>query len=274
MHKDIIFACVKKGKYQSEVKQFATTTTGLSEMNHWLHCEQVDKVAMESTGVYWMPVWRALESDFTLVLVNPYFIKQMPGRKSDVQDAQVIAKLLDKQLLKGSVVPQKTIRVFRDYLRRYAQLQGQMTRCLQQIEKQLSRCKIKIASLSSTIGSKTVIGIVASICAGEHEPEQLLKLVHGRIKNKHGDKVIHSLEGIIDEHDIFLLSQIYSDYIHIQEQCDALIIQAEAIANKYYSKELELLQTIPCIKKLSPLYYNIWGKCWRLIRMLDFEEAF
>jgi transposase len=253
VHKDIIFASVCKGKYQSQVKQFATTTQGLAELSHWMQGERVEKVGMESTGIYWMPVWRALESDFKLILVNPYFIKQMPGRKSDVQDAQWIATLLDKQLLKGSVVPDKMIRVLRDYLRRYTQLQGQMTRCLQQIEKQLSRCNIKIASLSSTIGSKTVIDIVASICKGEYQPEQLLKLVHGRIRNKHGEKVKQSLEGIIDEHDIFLLCQIYSDYLHIQEQCSALTTQAEKIADEYYSTELELLQTIPGIKKLSAI---------------------
>ena len=70
------------------VKQFSTTTQGLSELSHWIQGEQVEKVAMESTGIYWMPVWRALKSDFKLLLVNPYFIKQMPGRKCDVQDAQ------------------------------------------------------------------------------------------------------------------------------------------------------------------------------------------
>ena len=253
VHKDIIFACVRKGKYQSDVKQFSATTQGLAELKHWMKGEQVYKVAMESTGIYWMPVWRALEEDFELILVNPYFIKQMPGRKSDVQDAQWIATLLDKQLLKGSVVPDKMIRVLRDYLRRYAQLQGQMTRCLQQTEKQLSRCNIKIASLSSTIGSKTVIDIVDSICKGCYEPEQLIKLVHGRIKNKHGDKVKQALQGIIDEHDIFLLRQIYSDYLHIQEQCDALTMQAEKIANEHYSQEIKLLQTIPGIKKLSAI---------------------
>lgn len=253
VHKDIIFACVKKGKYQSEVKQFSTTTQGLKELSHWMQGEQVEKVAMESTGIYWMPVWRGLESDFKLLLVNPYFIKQMPGRKSDVQDAQWIATLLDKELLKGSVVPGKIIRVLRDYMRRYAQLQGQMTRCLQQIEKQLSRCNIKIASLSSTIGSKTVIDIVASICKGQYQPEQLMKLVHGRIRNKHGEKVKQALEGIINEHDIFLLRQIYADYIHIHDQCEALVGQAQKVADEYYQKEIALLQTIPGIKKLSAI---------------------
>ena len=251
VHKDIIFACVKKEKYKSEVKEFATTTHGLTEMNHWMKGEQVYNVAMESTGIYWMPVWRALENDFELLLVNPYFIKQMPGRKSDVQDAQWIATLLDKKLLRGSVVPEKTIRVLRSYLRRYAQLQGQTTRCLQQIEKQLSQCNIKIASLSSTIGSKTVIDIVESISKGNYAPEELLALVHGRIINRHGIKVKQSLEGIIEEHDVFLLRQIYEDYVHIERQCNELLAQAQKIAEVHYKEQLELLQAIPGIKQLS-----------------------
>ncbi|TAL77127.1 MAG: IS110 family transposase [Bacteroidetes bacterium] len=251
VHKDTIFACIKSGNYQSEVKQFSTMTCGLAELNHWLKGEQVSKVAMESTGIYWMPVWRALEDDFELLLVNPYFIKQMPGRKTDVQDAQWIAILLEKKLLRGSVVPEKTIRVLRSYLRRYAQLQGQTTRCLQQIEKQLSQCNIKIASLSSTIGSKTVIDIVESISKGKYAPEQLFALVHGRIVKRHGEKVKQSLEGIIEEHDVFLLRQIHEDYLHIERQCNELLAQAQKIADVHYKEQLELLQTIPGIKQLS-----------------------
>lgn len=255
VHKDTIFACVKKGRYQSEVKQFSTFTCGLAELVHWLKGEQVTKIAMESTGVYWMPVWRALEEDFDLLLINPYFIKQMPGRKTDVQDAQWIATLLDKDLLKGSIVPDKTIRVLRAYLRRYVQLQGQMTRCLQQIEKQLSQCNIKIASLTSTIGSKTVIDIVRSITQGRHQPEQLLSLVHGRVRNRHGDKVKQSLQGIIEEHDIFLLKQILADHQHIEQQCDELLAQAEKLADQHYQQQIDLLQTAPGIKKLSAVIF-------------------
>ena len=252
VHKDSIFASVKKGRYQSEVKEFDTTTAGLSELHHWLHGERVSKVAMESTGIYWMPVWRALEQDFKLYLVNPYFIKQMPGRKTDVQDAQWIATLLDKDLLRSSVVPEKTIRVLRLYLRRFAQLQGQRTRCLQGIEKQLSQCNIKIASLTSTIGSKTVLNIVESITNGIIDPEILIKLVHGRILNSKGEEQVRrSLEGIIEEHDIFLLKQIYQDYKHIEVQCNELLSQAEQIADTHYQSQLALLQTIPGVSKLA-----------------------
>lgn len=181
---------------------------------------------MESTSIYWMPVWRALEQEFTLYLVNPYFIKQMPGRKSDVKDAQWIATLLDKDLLRSSVVPDKTIRVLRSYLRRYAQLQGQTTRCIQSLERQLSQCNIKIASLTSTIASKTTLNIVEAIINGERSVDVLMEKVHGRIiKSKGKEKVRKALQGIIEEHDIFLLRQIYQDYLHIERQCAELLAQ-------------------------------------------------
>jgi transposase len=252
VHKDSIFASVKKGRYQSEVKKFDTTTEGLSELHHWLHGEQVFKVAMESTGVYWMPVWRALEQDFTLYLVNPYFIKQMPGRKTDVQDAQWISTLLDKGLLRSSVVPEKSIRVLRAYLRRYAQLQGQMNRCLQSLERQLSQCNIKIASLASTIGSKTVLKVVEGIINGVTDPVQLMDHVHGRIVNSKGKKVVlRTLEGVIEEHDTFLLRQIYQDYLHVQAQSQQLLAQAEQLADTHYKAHIERLKTIPGVSKLS-----------------------
>jgi len=252
VHKDSIFVSVKKGRYQNEVKEFDTTTQGLTELHHYLHGENVLKVAMESTGIYWMPVWRALEQDFILYLVNPYFIKQMPGRKTDVQDAQWIATLLDKEMLRSSVVPEKMIRVLRLYLRRYAQLQGQMNRCFQSLERQLSQCNIKIASLTSTIGSKTVLKVVESITKGNISPEHLLKQVHGRVINSQGkDTVLRALEGIIEEHDIFLLSQIYQDYLHIELQSQQLLAQAEHLADTHYIEQIKRLQTIPGISKLS-----------------------
>lgn len=266
IHKDSIFASVKKGRYQSEVKEFDTTTAGLSELHHWLHGELVLKVAMESTGVYWMPVWRALEQDFKLYLVNPYFIKQMPGRKTDVQDAQWIATLLDKDLLRSSVVPEKTIRVLRAYLRRFAQLQGQLNRCFQSMERQLSQCNIKIASLTSTIGSKTVLKVIESITQGNTLPEELIKQVHGRIINSKGKKlVLQSLEGIIEAHDIFLLQQIYQDYLHIENQCQQLLAQAEQLADTHYKEHIERLETIPGVSKLSAviIFAEIGGEISR-----------
>jgi hypothetical protein len=138
--------------------------------------------------------------------VNPYFIKQIPGRKTDVKDTQWIATLLDKNMLKSSVVPKKQIRVLRGYLRRYAQLQGQLTRCYQSMERHLSLCNIKIASLTSKIGSKTVLNVVQEIIAGRTTLEELIKVVHGRVTNSKGKQtVIKAFTGIIESHDQFML---------------------------------------------------------------------
>lgn len=141
----------------------------------------------------------------------------MPGRKSEVEEAKWIATLLDKQLLKGSLVPEKTIRILRLYLRQYCQLQGCMTRCLQEIEKHFSQCNIKIGSLTSTLDSVTVLSILEIITKGQDEAELLMQFVHGRVTCRHGkEKVLRSLQGIIEDHDVFIFKQIYEDYNQIQ----------------------------------------------------------
>jgi transposase len=254
VHKDSIFACIVGKRFKTEVKQFGTTTYDITELKRWLQSFHVGEVAMESTGIYWMPIWRLLENDFGLKLVNPYFIKQMPGRKSDVQDAQWIATLLMKGMLKGSYVPGKNIRVLRSYERRYVHLCGQMNRCVQQIERQLSLCNIKICNLTSQIESQTVLKVVEKIIAGETSAEQLALCVHGRIRNKHGKKVIHSLEGMVEEHDRYLLSQIYDDYLHLTKQMQSLVEQMEMIAEKFFSEQTALLKTMRGVQKLAAIF--------------------
>ena len=151
------FCLCKKMELPERGKKIETTTVGLIELSPWLHGEGVYSVAMESTGVYRIPVWHAPESYFKLILVNPYFIKQMPGRKSDVADAQWIATLLDKQLLRSSVVPERASGVsdsisegmFSYKVRRlvvYSKLKGSYPGVI-----------LKIAFVSSVIGSKTVL---------------------------------------------------------------------------------------------------------------------
>lgn len=209
---------------------------------------------MESTGIYRMPIWRLMEKDFQLKLVNPYFIKQMPGRKSDVKDAEWIATLLMKGMLKGSYVPEKNIRVLRAYERRYVHLCGQANRCLQQMERQLSISNIKICNLVSQIESQTVLKVAEKIIAGKTSAEELSQEVHGRIRNKYGQKVKQSLEGMIEEHDRFLLTQIYNDYRHITQQMQALVGQMESMAEKFFSEQIALLKTMKGVQKLAAIF--------------------
>ena len=135
VHKDTIFCATFDGNTQSPVVEYTTLTSSIMEMGKVLQAEGAETIAMESTGMYWIPVWNILEEmGFDLILVNPYLIKQMPGRKSDVKDAQWIATLLHKGLLRSSLVPSKQIRELRTYSRRYVKIQQRQTSVLQDME--------------------------------------------------------------------------------------------------------------------------------------------
>jgi transposase len=179
VHKDTIFCAIYDGKKTSEVKEYKTLAPDISRLSEYLQSEGVEEVAMESTASYWVPVWNILESvDFKLHLVNPYLIKQMPGRKSDVKDAQWIATLLHKGLIRSSLVPCHKIRELRTYSRKHMRLQQKRTSILQEIEKNLELCCIRITSFASHIHSRTVMKIVDHIIAGETDKEVFLSLVH------------------------------------------------------------------------------------------------
>jgi len=157
VHKDTIFCAVHNGKKPGEVKEFSTLTASIREMGKYLQGVGVEKIAMESTGIYWIPVWNILETmGFKLMLINPYLIKQMPGRKSDVKDAQWIAMLLQKNLLRSSLVPGARIGELRTYSRKYMKLQQRMTTVLQSIERTIEVCNIRITSIVTKIESKSV----------------------------------------------------------------------------------------------------------------------
>jgi len=128
VHKDTIFCATYNGRKHGPVKEYLTLTSSIRAMGEDLLLEGVEEIAMESTGIYWIPIWNILEDvGLKLMLVNPYLIKQMPGRKSDVKDAQWIATLLYKGLLRSSMVPCKEIRELRTYSRKYVKLQQRQT---------------------------------------------------------------------------------------------------------------------------------------------------
>lgn len=163
VHKGTIFCAIYDGKLQSEVKEFSTTTISINNMGEYLQSENVEEIAMESTGIYWIPVWNILEEmTFNLMLVNPYLIKQMPGRKSDIKDAQWISILLHKGMLRGSLIPCKEIRELRTYSRKYIKLQQRQVSVLQELERTLELCGIRITSLVSNISAH--VNFLGSLC--------------------------------------------------------------------------------------------------------------
>ena len=200
VHKDSIFCAIYDGKSYSPVIEYDSTIPKIRQMGEYLRTEGVTKVAMESTSTYWVPVWDVLlDMGFELMLVNPYLIKQMPGRKSDtctvykvrgMKDAQWIACLLHKGMLRGSMIPSPIIQELRVYSRKYTKLQEQKTRSLQKMDRIMVMCGFRIGSCMSNLGTKSVMNIVTALilvlCTkyevkGESRPEELCKLVYGNI---------------------------------------------------------------------------------------------
>lgn len=254
VHKDSIFCGIYNGKQQSSVTEHCTFTEDIRSMGIMLKNEGVRRIAMESTSVYWIPVWNILEEmGFELLLVNPYLIKQMPGRKSDVQDAQWIATLLHKGLLKGSLVPGKQIRELRTYSRRYVKLSQMINSIFQEMEHVLEMCNIHITSLVSRNNSVSVRNVIQEIINGNDSAEELACFIHGRILKSKGEKVKKSLDGFIPEHQRFTLSLLWQQYNLYQEQLEEVESKMLQVCQEHYSLEMKLLQSVPGIKEQSAM---------------------
>jgi len=256
VHKDSVFACIldENGEKIFE-DRFGTLTPDLDRLRDVLveHC--AGRVAMESTSIYWMPVWRVLEFDFELTLVNPYLIKQMPGRKSDVKDAHWIAMCLQKDMLRGSYVPGADLQQLRQFARRYRYLTIQTVRVEQRLDNHLQRCNIRFSNYVSNQGSNVSIRkVIKAMIGGERDSAKLCKLVHGRIKNKHGAEIISAaLTGVITGADVEMFRQCMEELELLEKQQLLCIKLLEELATKYYAKEISLLCTIPGINKMSAM---------------------
>ena len=256
VHKDSVFACIldEQGKKILE-KRYRTLTPDLTTLREALIEQGCGSVAMESTSIYWIPVWHVLESDFSLKLANPYFIKQLPGRKSDVKDAQWIAECLQKDLIKGSFVPEGILQQMRQVSRQLRRLSKSITRVKQQIDNQLQRYNIRFSNYVSNQGNNVSLRkIVDALIAGERDPSRLVRLVHGRTKNKHGHQVIAaSMEGVINPTDIEMLKGCMEQINLFEKQQAACLNHLEELADAYFAGEISLLCTIPGIQKYSAM---------------------
>jgi transposase len=256
VHKNSIFACIKdeKGEKIFE-KRFGTLTPDLDELRKTLIENGCGRVAMESTSIYWMPIWRVLDSDFSLTLTNPYFIKQLPGRKTDAKDASWIAECLQKNSLKSSFVASEELQQMRQYTRQYRRLTKSRVRLEQQMDNQLQRCNIRFSNYVSNQGKNVSMRkIIRKMIDGARDPEQLCGLVHGRTQNRHGKQVItDSLSGIIGKADIEMLKQCMEQIELLEKQQATCLNHLEELANEHFAEEITLLCTIPGVQKLSAL---------------------
>ncbi len=201
VHKVTVVAavrCVSEPVHQ-EVRSFSTTTKGLLELSDWLTTHGCTHVAMEATGVYWKPVWHLLESDFELVLANAQHIRNVPGRKTDVNDASWIADLLAHGLIRGSFVPPVAIQEMRDLTRTRKQLVREMSGHVNRIQKVLEDANLKVASVLSNVVGTSGRKMLDALIAGETSPEALADLAVGTAKKKRTE-LIEALRGRITAH--------------------------------------------------------------------------
>ena len=254
VHKDSVFCAIYNGKEYSAVKEYDTTTPRIGQPGEYLRCEGVEKVAMESTSTYWVPIWDILlEMGFELMLVNPFLIKQMPGRKSDVKDAQWIACLLHKGMLRGSMIPSPVIQQLRIYSRKYTKLQEQKTRSLQKMDRIMVMCGFRIGSCMSNLGTKSVMNIITALIEGESAPAELCKLVYGSTVNKKSGKLYEALTGNLKEHYRQQLEWEKQEYDLFEKQTGQCLAQMRRICKEHYSAEMELIVTIPGVSEISAM---------------------
>ena len=254
VHKDSVFMCILTERGEKIEEVFGTLTPELDRLRNLLVFHGVGKVAMESTSIYWIPVWRVLETDFDVKLVNPYFIRQLPGRKTDVKDAQWIATVLQKELIKGSYVPEARIQELRQYNRRIFNLNRLKQRAEVSIDLTLQRCNIRLSNYVSDIGSKSMRKVVKGLIDGETDAQKLLLLVHRRIRNKHTDATIRdSLIGVISPTDRDMLGMDMQEISLFESQIQLCKEKMLSICQEYYQTEMQLLETVPGIKQQSAM---------------------
>lgn len=201
VHKDMVMArvrCVSAPRHD-EVRSFATTTSALMELNEWLSSCAVTHVAMEATGVYWKPVWHLLEGDFELVLANAQHIRNVPGRKTDVNDATWIADLLAHGLIRSSFVPPVGIQELRDLTRTRKQLVREVAQHSLRIQKTLEDANLKLGSVLSDVLGKSGLAILQALIAGQTDPEKLADLAQGNARRKRA-QLVEALHGRVRDH--------------------------------------------------------------------------
>src|SRR6201981_3257960 len=209
VHKETVVACVgtmSDGKATRECRTFATTTEQLMELGAWLEECRCTHVAMEATGVYWMPVFRILdEGGFELILSNAAHIKNVPGRKTDMNDAMWLADLLACGLIKASFIPNEEMQELRALTRTRKQLVREQTRHVQRIDKTLAEANIKLSSVLSDIMGASGRRMIEAMIRGVRQPRQLAELAGKQIKAS-PKELYDALHGRLTDHHRFLLA--------------------------------------------------------------------
>jgi transposase len=247
VHARQVVACVRRVVNQTvsyERLSVPTTTRGLLALADWLGAQEVTHVAMEATGVYWKPVWHVLEGHVALTLANAQHVKNVPGRKSDVNDAQWLADLLAVGLIRSSVVPPTPVQELRDLTRTRKQLVREIGRHTQRLQKILEDANIKLTETVSDIRGRSGRAVLRALIAGETDPERLAALTRG-LKASHG-QLVDALHGRVTAHHRFML-KLHLEQIEGLEAGLTTLEQRLSEALGPFRAAVDLLQTMPGI---------------------------
>jgi transposase len=247
VHKKTVVACVRRigpdGQPHQQTRTFATMTADLLALADWLAAEGVAEVAMEATGVYWKPVYHLLEDRFRLTLVNAQHIKKVPGRKTDVKDAEWIAQLHQCGLLRGSFVPPEPIRELRDLTRQRTQLIRARATVVNRVHKVLEDANIKLASVATDVLGASGRAMIAALIRGEDDPEVLAELARGSLRGKK-EALRRAMLGRVTDHHRFLLQTLMEQERHLEGQIERYDGRIAEAMRPFAEAEAQL-KTIP-----------------------------
>lgn len=211
VHKKTVMACRRRliadGRVESEVKEFGTSTGQLRQLAEWLSEWRCTHVAMEATGVLWVPVWNVLEDQYELLLANARHLKKVPGRKRDVSDAEWIGQLMQCGLLKASFVPSREVRHWRVLTRQRMKLIDQHTGVANRVHKVLQQGNIKLSSVATDVLGVSGRAMIGAMINGESDPQSLASLAKGRLKARHAE-LVECLEGRLTDDQRWVLKEL------------------------------------------------------------------
>jgi transposase len=247
VHQASVSACVRvpddcDGRRELN-ERFATTTSDLLALSDWLRGHGVTHVAMEGTGVYWKPIYYALEGEFELLLVNAAHVKQVPGRKTDTKDAAWLCRLLECGLLRASFVPPRPIRELRDLTRYRKTLIRDRAAEANRLHKVLEDAGIKLSSVASNVLGVSGRLMLEALCQGSNDPVALAELARGRLRSKL-PALRRALESRFRDHHGFLVAQILAHLDYLDEAIEACLARIEEQIAPF-APALRLLETIP-----------------------------
>lgn len=249
VHKETVVASVSGTGIRQETRTFSAYTRALSELRDWLKSLKITHIAMESTGIYWKPVFNILEDDFEILLVNAAHVKNVPGHKTDKKDSRWITKLLLSGLLKASFIPPRNIRDLRDLCRYRKKLTSQATAERNRFEKILQDANFKISTVISDTFGKTGTRLIDALLQDNDNFDELIQLCHGRIKAKR-DQLREALVGKLTNHHKYMLTIIRNSLDNISLQISKVDLGIDKRVRQY-AKEIQLLQTVPGISKIT-----------------------